>query len=135
MFGDVCNEVSALHVEFKMFLTQCEERSELCQYVAIFQHIVGIIKSMVTADREGNCVLHVAAVEDSMPLFHEILDSYNELSLKEGEWMRWAGTSGALHLAHLHDNDNQTMTMTMTMRNILFDLRYNNYNIYSSFIK
>ncbi len=71
----MCNEVSALQVEFNMFLSQCEEHSELCQYFAIFQYIVGIIKSMVTADREGNYALHV---EDSMPLFHEF-DALNYL--------------------------------------------------------
>ncbi len=37
-------------------------------------------------------------------LLDVILDSYNKLSLKEGKWMQWAGTSGALHVAQLDVN-------------------------------
>ncbi len=37
-------------------------------------------------------------------LLHVILDLYNALSLKEGERMRWAGTSEALQLTQLDEN-------------------------------
>lgn len=57
--------------DFDRFIKVCEERTEVCKYLGICLHIVGLMKNIVASDREGNWDLHSATVEDSIPVFGE----------------------------------------------------------------
>ena len=55
------------HVTFYI-VSECEEKSEVCQYLSLFKSIIMVVKQMVTADREGSCSLRVAAARASMKI-------------------------------------------------------------------
>ena len=55
--------------EFESFLEEREAKSEVCQYLAVFQKIFKCIKNLVVADRDGNWFLHVDGVRLAMPIF------------------------------------------------------------------
>ena len=61
----------ALMTKFESFLSECIEKSEVCQYLQLFQHIANVVKLTVTADREGNFALHMGAAEESLPIYRE----------------------------------------------------------------
>ena len=68
MFADLSSE---LQDQFEKFLKECCAKSEVCQYLQTFQHIATTIKHIVSSDREGNFLLHIANVERSLPIFRE----------------------------------------------------------------
>ena len=67
-FHLLLSESDALRLKFEAFVFECEEKSEVCQYLGLFESIIMVVKQMVTADREGNWSLHVAAVRSSMKI-------------------------------------------------------------------
>ena len=64
------SESDVLRLKFEPFvgLSECEKKIEVCQYLGLFESIIMVVKQMVTADREGNWSLHVAAVRASMKI-------------------------------------------------------------------
>ena len=70
-FQDLHNSSTGLQTNFQTFLQECKERSEVCQYLEVFQEIANVIKFSVTADREGNFALHMGMAETSLPIFRE----------------------------------------------------------------
>ena len=51
------------------FSGECGSRSEQCMFWNNFLEIVNMIKSLVTADREGDFTLHMKAIQDLCPVF------------------------------------------------------------------
>ena len=71
LFDELLSEVDKLHDDFKEFMREAEEKSELCKYLGVWLKIVAVIKNNVAAEREGNWNLHVAVTGDSIPIFCE----------------------------------------------------------------
>ena len=63
---------------FEIFVRECKEKSEVCTYLEILQHLIRITKFSVTSDREGNFALHMGTCELSLTQFRE-LDFINYL--------------------------------------------------------
>ena len=57
--------------QFDRFVEECKEKSEVCTYLEILQHLIGITKFSVTSDREGNFALHMGSCELSLANFRE----------------------------------------------------------------
>lgn len=70
-FEALIGQVEKLNQDFLEFEKECETKSELCQFFGVWLELVAIIKNAVISEREGNWSLHVATVEDSMPIFAE----------------------------------------------------------------
>ena len=60
-----------MHSSFQAFLSECEAKSELCQYLGIFQKLVRLCKQIIAADRDGDWNLHVGTVDNVMNVFQE----------------------------------------------------------------
>ena len=69
--------------DFMEFEKECETKSEMCKYFGIWLKMAAVVKNMVASNREGNWELHVATVQDSLPIFAE-LDCVNYL--RYGSW-------------------------------------------------
>ncbi len=82
-FQALIGEMNNLHQDFLEFEKECEAKSELCQFFGVWLKLVAVIKNAVVSEREGNWNLHVATVEDSMPIFAEY-DCINYL--RYGSW-------------------------------------------------
>ena len=67
-FHTLVSHSDTLHKKFDQFIEECEAKSEVCQYLGQFKHIVDVIKHMIAADREGNWPLHIASVRESMKI-------------------------------------------------------------------
>ena len=67
-FNLLLSESDALSLKFEAFVSECEEKSEVCQYLGFFESVIMVVKQMVTADRKGDWSLHVAAVRASMKI-------------------------------------------------------------------
>ena len=67
-FNLLLSESDAQRLKFEAFVSECEEKSEVCQYLGLFKSIIMVVEQMVTADRECNWSLHVAAVRASMKI-------------------------------------------------------------------
>ena len=67
-FNLLMSETDALGLKFEAFVSECEEKSEVCQYLGLFESNIMVAKQMATADREGNWSLHVAAFRASMKI-------------------------------------------------------------------
>ena len=70
-FAELVDQSSDLQEQFEYFLHECCAKSEMCQYLQLFQHIASNIKHAVASDREGNFPLHMASIENSHPIFRE----------------------------------------------------------------
>ena len=57
--------------QFDRFVQECKQKSEVCTYLEILQHLIGITKFSVTSDREGNFALHMGSCELSLANFRE----------------------------------------------------------------
>jgi hypothetical protein len=68
-FQSVVSSSEEMHLKFEAFTAECEAKSELCKYLGIFDKILSLIKQVITADREGNWQLHIAALRKSMKVF------------------------------------------------------------------
>ena len=53
-FHFLFSESDALRLKFEAFVFECEEKSEVCQYLGLFEGIIMVVKQMVTADGEGS---------------------------------------------------------------------------------
>ena len=62
-------DVIALLSAIKLFDEQCNENSEQCKFWNNFRYIVGVIKNLVLADREGDFLLSVKSIQDLCPIF------------------------------------------------------------------
>lgn len=51
-----------LHAKLEAFTAECEAKSELCKYLGLSENNISVIKQMVTAEKEGNWPLYIAAV-------------------------------------------------------------------------
>ena len=60
------------------FDSECIEKSEMCKYVLQGLKLINLVEMLIAADRNGNWKLHVAVVEELMPVFLEF-DSINYL--------------------------------------------------------
>ena len=69
VFESTLTMTAELKKEFESFLEEREAKSEVCQYLAVFQKIFKCIKNLVVADRDGNWFLHVDGVRLAMPIF------------------------------------------------------------------
>ena len=69
LFDSQVFKVDTLHDDFKKFMKEAEEKSELCEYLGVWLKIVAVIKNNVASEREGNWNLHVAVTGDSIPIF------------------------------------------------------------------
>ena len=65
----VDEDVIALLSAIKLFDEQCNENSEQCKFWNNFRYIVGVIKNLVLADREGDFLLSVKSIQDLCPIF------------------------------------------------------------------
>ena len=83
IFAETKAESSAIHSKFKRFVQECTEKSELCRYFQNFVEIVKIVLMLISADRNGNWLLHVSAMDSAMPIFREF-DAFNYL--RYGSW-------------------------------------------------
>ena len=70
-FSELYKKCGDVYNIFKSFVKECESKSEVCQYWSVFLQVAQIIKHVISADREGNFPLHIAAVEKSLPIFQE----------------------------------------------------------------
>ena len=61
--------IAELKIQFEAFLQECQAKSEVCQYLSVFQEMFATVKNLVAADRDGNWKLHVEAVRSAMPIF------------------------------------------------------------------
>ena len=77
-FAQLVTQTVCMHQKFQVFIEECESKSELCQYWGVFQQMVLIINHIISSDCEGNFALHMATVENSLPIFRES-DSLNYL--------------------------------------------------------
>ena len=82
-FQAIIDQVEVLGKDFREFEKECEAKSQLCQFFGVWLQLVVVIKNAVVSEREGNWNLHVATVEDCMPLFAEF-DCINYL--RHGSW-------------------------------------------------
>ena len=57
-----------LKEEFESFLKEFKAKSEFCQYLALFQDVIGTVKNLVVADRDRNWDLNVDAAR-FVPVF------------------------------------------------------------------
>lgn len=71
-FEALSEQVQQLHEDFSEFVKECEARSEVCQYLGIILTVANVIKNAVSCEREGNWNLHVAAIEDFLPIFAKL---------------------------------------------------------------
>ena len=78
LFSQAVECTRELQKEFEDFIRECQEKSELCQYLSVFQDIFTVFKKLVAADRDGNWNLHVGAVRASMPILRSF-DAINYL--------------------------------------------------------
>ena len=58
--------IKKLKEEFESFLKKCEGKSELCQYLPVFQDMFRKVKNLVAADKSGHWYLHVESVQSSV---------------------------------------------------------------------
>ena len=65
----VDEDVIALLSAIKLFDEQCNENSEQCKFWNNFRYIVGVIKNLVLADREGDFLSSVKSIQDLCPIF------------------------------------------------------------------
>ena len=65
----VDEDVMALLSAIKLFDELCNENSEQCKFWKNFRYIVGVIKNLVLADREGDFLLSVKSIQDLYPIF------------------------------------------------------------------
>ena len=65
----VDEDVIALLSAIKLFDEQCNENSEQCKFWNNIRYIVGVIKNLVLADREGDFLLSVKSIQDLCPIF------------------------------------------------------------------
>jgi hypothetical protein len=77
-FSQLYEKSDSIQQMFLAFKEECESKSEMCQYWGVFQQMVLTIKHVVSSDREGNFALHIASVDNSLPMFRES-DSLNYL--------------------------------------------------------
>ena len=82
-FEALIGQVKSLHYDFQEFEKGCKSKSEVCTFFGVWLQLVAIIKNAVASDRDGNCNLHAATVEDSMQIFEEC-DCINYL--RHGLW-------------------------------------------------
>ncbi len=82
-FVAVVEDCVDLRAQFETFFHECQSKSELCQYLSVFQQIVSVIKQLIAADRDGNWPLHVGTVRSAMPILREF-DAINYL--RYGSW-------------------------------------------------
>ena len=68
-FEFTLSKTKKLKEEFESFLKECEVKSELCQYLSVFQDMFRKVKNLIVADRDGNWYLHVYSVQSSMQVF------------------------------------------------------------------
>ena len=83
LFDSLVVKVDTLHDDFKKFMMEAEEKSELCKYLGVWLKIVAVTKNNITSEREGNWNLHVAVAGDSISIFTEF-DCLKYL--KSGSW-------------------------------------------------
>ena len=70
-FSAAIEHIQPLYEDFNRFKKECEEKSQVCEYLSILQYIIGLLKNLIASEREGNWDLHVATVDDCMPVFRE----------------------------------------------------------------
>ena len=54
------------------YMNKCEEESQLCKCFRNILRIFSIIKKAITADRDGNWALHIAACQYMVSLMHTV---------------------------------------------------------------
>ena len=74
---------SEVEAKFRQFKQECIQKSELCYYSEFFFNIVEVVLALITADRDGDWLLHVSALATSMPIFREF-DAFNYM--RYGSW-------------------------------------------------
>ena len=62
--------------DFNSFITKKNEDSQQCKYWDNVLRMIAVVKSLVKADRDGDFLLHVQAVGESLPIFAS-LDGLN----------------------------------------------------------
>ena len=80
---ELLENTDVLRAKMEAYLTECEQKSELCKFFRNFLTIVSVIKKAIAADRNGNWALHVGAVGESMKILAEF-DAYRYL--RNGSW-------------------------------------------------
>ena len=63
------NDVSDLLNTYKAFEIDVMTKSEQCQYLCTYQHIVQVIKNLVRSDRDGDFLLGVRSIQQLCPIF------------------------------------------------------------------
>ena len=70
--------IGKIKTEIENFQNQCSQKSDMCKYVLHGLKSINLVEMLVAADRDGNWKLHVAVVEELMPVLLEF-DSINYL--------------------------------------------------------
>ena len=69
--------------EFETFSKTCSERSEICRHWDGILTLIGLLKDLVAADREGNWEGHLQEIQKLLSVF---LMSRNINYLRYGSW-------------------------------------------------
>ena len=74
-FESVIGQMDEFNEDFHKFETECEAKSELCEFLGVWLQLVAGIKNAETSEGEENWNIHVhvlvVTVDDSMPIFAE----------------------------------------------------------------
>ena len=70
-FNNAIEASQPLYEDFYRFKKEAEEKSEVCEYLSILQHNTSLQKNLLSSEREGKWDLHVATIDDSMPVLRE----------------------------------------------------------------
>ena len=80
----VClNQCQVIKEEFETFSKTCFARSEICRHWDGILTLIGLLKDLVAADREGNWEGHLQVIEKLLPVF---LMSGSINYLQYGSW-------------------------------------------------
>ena len=71
LFNKYKNTLNSLKTEYDKVTVKCSENSEICRFFEVVAKGIRILKELIAADRNGDWLAHVQAVQDAMPLFQE----------------------------------------------------------------
>ena len=76
-YDELCQIISKMKTEMEKFENVCSQKSDMYKYMLQGLKLIHLVEMLVSADRDGNWILHMAVVEELMPVFE--FDSINYL--------------------------------------------------------
>ena len=77
-YDELCQIISKMKTEMENFENVCSQKSDMYKYMLQGLKLIHLVEMLVSADRDGNWILHMAVVEELIPVFLEF-DSINYL--------------------------------------------------------